>query len=309
MLSQLERKLTSLVADGLSLRTHLSVLEAPGPPPALDAGSGAVLVSLSELTPATTFERGQFSFNGTQSRRILPVGFAARIELFLRPTDATPAGLASARETLLDDLALTTHRLAEESLTSGRAFAVADPDPGFRVNSFLLEGGGIQRDAEQENLSGVLRYRGSAEVWPPGEARPEGEILAVDSVIVALPLEIDARDAVVHAGQSATIRVRSLGGRRLMTRDPRETQPLQIAVTVLSDAPPAQRGSISDGSAGVETGFRIIDLTPPDTSVTYQAPASGISRTRIEYVAIHLATPERRRGVFLGSAAVRLEPS
>jgi hypothetical protein len=309
MLSQLEHKLTSLVADGLSLRTHLSVLEAPGPPPALDAGKGAVLVSLSELTPATTFERGQLSFNGSQSRRILPIGFAARIEFFLRPASTNAAGLASARETLLDDLALASHRLAQESFASGGAFAVADPDPGFSVRSFLLEGGGIVRDADPDNLAGVLRYRGSAELWPPGEVQQEGEIRAVDAVIVALPLEIDAKDTVVRAGQSATIRVRSLGGQRLMVREPRQTQPLQIAVTVVSDAAPAQRGSISGGTPGVETGFRIIDLTPPQTAVSYQAPASGITRTRIEYVAIHLASPDRRRGVFLGSAAVRLEPA
>lgn len=309
MLSQLEHKLTSLIADGLVTRTHLSVVGAPGPVPALGAGKGAVLVSLAELTPVATFERGQLTFNGSQSRRILPIGFSAQIEFFLRPSSGTPAALADARETLLDDLSLAGHRLAQDNVSSGQAFAVADPDPGFKVNSFLLDSGGIERDAAGDRLSGLLRYRGSGEVWPPGEVQQEGEILAVDSVIVPLPLAIEARDAVVRAGQTATIRVRSLGGQRLMAREPRQTQPLQIAVTVVSDAAPAQRGSIVGGTAGVETGFRVVDLTPPETVVSYQAPASGITRTRIEYVAIHLASPDRHRGVFLGSAAVRLEPT
>ena len=77
---------------------------------------------------------------------------------------------------------------------------------------------------------------------------------------------------------------------------------------MVSDAPPARRGAISGGVAGTETGFRVIDVTLPETSIGYQAPASGIDRTRLEYVAIHLATPDGQRGVFLGSAAVRLEP-
>jgi len=125
---------------------------------------------------------------------------------------------------------------------------------------------------------------------------------------VSLPLAIDTPDAVARAGQSVTIRVRALGGQRVLTHQPPQTAPLRLAVTVLSDAPPAQRGAITGGVAGTETGFRVIDVSLPETSIGFQAPAAGIDRTRLEYVAIHLATPEGRRGVFLGSVAVRLEP-
>jgi hypothetical protein len=114
---------------------------------------------------------------------------------------------------------------------------------------------------------------------------------------------------VVRAGETAVLKVRSLPTTRLITLEPRTDEPLRLAVTVLSDFPAAQRGTISGGTAGAETGFRIIDVAQPETTITYQAPGSGIDRTRIEYVAIHLATPDAHRGVFLGSTAIRLEPS
>ena len=225
MLSQIEQKLTSLIADRLVERTHLSVIEAPGPVPALQAGKGAVLVSLAEVSPETTFERARFKINGTQSRRILPIAFAAEVELFMQPAGATDADRANARETLLDDMALTCHRLAQDDLLDGSAFAVADPDPGFKVRAFLLENAAIRRDENSNGLSAVARYRGSGEIWPPGVVQPAGEIRAIDTVIVPLPMQIDPRDAAARPGQSVTIHVRSLGGNKLMVREPRQTQP------------------------------------------------------------------------------------
>jgi hypothetical protein len=307
MLSRIEQKLTSILGDDLATRTHLSVVEAPGPPTGVDAGSGAVLVAVSEMTPAPLFERDKFSFNGAQSRRILVVRFAARIEFFLRPEGNDTGELAAARQLLLDDMSLVSHGLGRETLANGKDFAVSDPDPGFRVLSFGLDTGGINRDLEGQFLTGFLRYRGDAEIWPPGVAQQEGEIRAIDTVMVPLPLEIAARNAVVRAGESASVRVRSLPPARVVTREPPATEALRLAVTVLSDAPPAERGVITSGSPGAETGFRIIAVTSPETAIAYQAPATGISRPRVEYVAIHLATPDAHRGVFLGSIAIRLE--
>jgi len=309
MLAGIEQKLTSLIADGLVARAHLSVLQAPGPVPALGTGKGAVLISLADVAASGSFERGRVAFNGTQSRRILPIEFTADVAFFMRPADATANARAGARETMLDDMALTFHQLAQDTVGNGAAFTVADPDPGFKVLSFLLEKAEIQRDGGPDALSGTLHYRGNAQIWPPGVVQNEGQIRAVDTVIVPLPLDISAKETVVQVGQRATILVRSLGGQRLMAADPRQTQRLQIAVTVLSDAAPAQRGSISSGVAGAETGFRIIDLTPPETAIAYEAPVANVTRPRTEYVAIHLASPDRTRGVFLGSAAVRLEPA
>jgi hypothetical protein len=308
MLSGIEGTLTSIVAGSLSARTHLSTLEAPGPAPTLDAGKGAVLVSIAEVARAATFAPAQTAINGTQSRRVLPIDFGARVEFFLRPAQPDPAGLAAARLLLLDDMALVSHSLGAHEVASGKAFAANVPDPGFHVTSFLLDTGGAARDLDGQHLTGTLHYSGRGEIWPPGVTQQEGEIRAVDSVLVSLPLAIEARDTVARAGQSLTIRVRALGGQRVLSRQPPRTAPLRLAVTVVSDAPPAQRGAITGGVAGTETGFRVIELTLPETSIGYRAPASGISRTRLEYVAIHLATPDGQRGVFLGSAAVRLEP-
>ncbi|MDB6062011.1 MAG: hypothetical protein JWM78_2114 [Verrucomicrobiaceae bacterium] len=308
MLGTIEQKLTSILGDDLAARAHLDVLEAPGPPAPV-AGRGAVLVALAEVTPASLFEREQFNFNGAQSRRILPLQFNVNVDYALRPAGNNAAQLASARELLLNDISLIGHGLARPELINGKAFAVTDPDPGFRVLTFALTTGALIRDADADGLlSARLQYRGSAEIWPPGVTQDEGEILAIDTVSVALPLSIVATNPVLRAGQSAIVNTRSLPTSRLQTREPSTSGPLQLAVTVLSDAPPAQRGTIVGGSAGLETGFRIIDVTPPQTAITYQAPAAALSRGRVEYVAVHLATPDGHRGVFIGSIALRLEP-
>jgi hypothetical protein len=309
MLNRIEQKLASILGDDLAARTHLSVLTAPGPPSGLSAGQGAVLVSVVEVTPAALFERGTIAFEGFRSRRILPMQVSIRIELFLRPAGSSAAQMSAARNLLLEDLSLVSHGLAREAIASGKAFAVSGPDPGFKVLSFTLENGTLNRDAEGQFLSGALRYRGGAEIWPPGTQQPEGEIRAVETIIAPLPLEIAVQNGVVRAGETAVLKVRSLPTTRMVTLEPRSDQALRLAVTVLSDSPPAQRGTISGGTAGAETGFRIIDVAQPETSIIYQTPGSGIDRTRIEYVAIHLATPDAHRGVFLGSTAIRLEPS
>lgn len=309
MLSTIEQKLTSILGDQLAPRAHLEVLEAPGPTiPA--AGLGAVLVAFTEITPASLFDREQFTFNGAKSRRILPLQFIVNIDCVMHPAGTSATQLASARDLLLTDVSLIAHGLASQDLNNGKGFAVADPDPGFRVLEFALANGAVVRDADLTTglLSARLQYRGSAEIWPVGVEQDEGEILAIDTVSVALPVSLVASNPVLRAGQTAIVNTRSLPISRLATRTPPTNTPLQLAVTVLSDAAPAQRGTISGGIAGKETGFRIIDVTPPQTAITYQAPAGEINRGRIEYVAVHLATPDGHSGVFIGSVAMRLEP-
>lgn len=309
MLNRIEQKLAALLGDDLATRAHLSVVTPPGPPSGIDAGRGTVIVWVAETTLAALFERGTMAFEGNRSRRILPVRFTARIELFLRPAGNDTAQATAARNLLLEDLSLISHALARETVTNGKAFAVSDPDPGFKVLSFMLETGGINRDADGQFLTGALHYRGDAQIWPPGAQQQEGEIRALDTTIAPLPLEISLQNGVVRAGETAVLQVGALASTRLATLEPLTSQALQLAVTVLSDSPPAQRGTITGGAAGMQTGFRVIDVTDPQTTITYEAPASGIDRTRIEYVAIHLATPDAHRGVFLGSAAIRLEPA
>jgi hypothetical protein len=308
MLSIIEQKLTSILGDDLASRAHLDVIEAPTPPTPV-AGRGAVLVSIAEWTPAATFDREHFSFNGAQSRRLLPIQFKAQIDCLMHPAGNNATQLASARDLLLTDVSLVSHGLARTEIQNGKGFAVSDPDPGFRVLSFELEDAAAIRDVDATTglLSAQLHYRGSAEIWPPGTVQDEGQILAIDTASVSLPVEFTVNNPVLRAGQSALVNTPSLPLTRLLTTAPTRG-PLQLAVTVLSDAPPAQRGTISGGSAGQETGFRIIDVAPQTTAITYQAPAGAISRARIEYVAVHLATPDGHSGIFIGSTALRLQP-
>lgn len=308
MLGAVEQKLSAILAGDLAARVHLDVLEAPGPP-APAAGRGAVLISLSTLSPTTLFEREQFAFSGAQSRRILPIQFGASVDYAIRPASNAAAALASARNLLLVDVSLISHALARPELMNGKAFVVADPDPGFRVLSFALSTGALTRDIDAASglLVARLSYVGGAEIWPPGVVQNEGEIRAIDTVSVPLPVALAPSQGVLRAGQSAIVTARSLPTSRLLN-PPSTRTPLQLFVTVLSDVPPAQSGSITGGSAAAETGARLIDVTPPETRLTYQAPAAAVARSRIEYVAVHLATPEGQRGVFIGSVALRLEP-
>jgi len=217
--------------------------------------------------------------------------------------------MTQARDLMLKDMSLVSHGLARTAVVNGKHFEGNDPDPGFRVLSFEFESGNLNRDPDGQLLTGGLRYRINAEIWPPGLVQEEGKIAIIDITTASLPMEIVARPAIVRADETASVLVRSLPATRVATLDPPGTQALKLAVAVMSDAPPAQRGSITGGTPGAETGFRIIEVTPPETTISYQAPATGISRTRIEYVAIHLATPDSHRGVFLGSTAIRLEPA
>lgn len=309
MLAAIEQKLTSILGDDLATRTHLDVIEAPAKS-APTAGRGAVVVSLAEWTPTPLFERGQFSSTGTQRRRVQPVQFKVKVEYHLHPGGNSAAQLASARELMLTDVSLISYGLARTDLYNGKGFAPVDPDPGFRVFSFGLQGGGVDRDADASSglLTAQLHYLGHAEIWPPGAVQDEGEILAIDTTSVALPLRFTVTNPVLRASETTQVTTQALPAARLATLAPDAHTTLQLAVTVLSDAPPAQRGSISGGSTGQESGFRIIDVTQPTTEITYQAPAAAVSRTRTEYVAVHLATPDGHSGVLLGSVAVRLEP-
>jgi hypothetical protein len=77
---------------------------------------------------------------------------------------------------------------------------------------------------------------------------------------------------------------------------------------VASDLPPAQRGIVTSGTAGAETGVRIVAVTLPETVVDYQAPSGNLGATRVEFVSVYVATGDLRRGILLGSVAVRLQP-
>lgn len=304
--------MTALVSDGLSSRPHLTVVQSPNTGAELVAGKGVVRVSISRLTTQAIFEREQTAFgdNGAsqQSRRILPLQFMANIEFLLRPKDNTAEGLFNGRTLLLEDMSLVGHNLGEAAVRNGKAFKTAGPDQGFQVLTFILDNGVVTDELVNGLLKGDLFYQGTVEIWPPGVSKEEGTIRALDFMMAPLPININADKASLQAGETANIRIPSITGQRLVTVAGNVREALRLAVVVLSDLPPAQRGKITSGEPGAEVGFQIVQAGEPETVILYQAPTGDIGATRLEYVAVHLATPDKKSGLFLGSTAIRLEP-
>jgi hypothetical protein len=300
MLAEIEKKTAALLADALSARNHLSVVAAPGPPVPNEPGEEVVIVSISEALPSSLFSPER-SISQT-NRRILPVSFMATLDFAIRADD-TPAGLASARTLLLDDLALSSHFLAGEGIRNGANFTVANPDPGFKVKEFTVVKNVFNRDLQQGLLTARLECRGQADIWPPGPVQPEGQIGSIDINIVSQPIDIVPLQRVVSTGGILRLHVRGLPTRR----GPQSTPgPFAIAVRVLSDVPPNQRGTIANGIAGAESGLSIVNVNSSDTEIQYQAPAAGVEGMRVEVVTIFFATPERKPGPFISAVPVQV---
>jgi hypothetical protein len=312
MLGEIERKLTAILGDGLAARTHLQVVEGGAAPP--DAGKEVVQVFVADLTPAGFFDRDQFTISATPPatpapvRRILPVQLSARVAFTIRAQDGTAASITTARGLLLDDVSLAAHLLADPTVSDGSAFLTNAPDPGFEMRSFALDSGTVPSDGASDLLTAELLYRGEAAIWPPGAPGAQGKIVAVDPISVALPIQTMVDVPSVRAGTGTRVRVRGVQGSRLLNPATGERTPARLSVTVVSDLPMGQRGSITSGDPGAETGFRIVTLGEPETVLDYTAPPGDLGTTRVEFVAIHLATPSGQAGTFLGSAAVPLVP-
>ena len=317
MLAAIERKIAAVLGDGMASRLHLDVMQAPAPAAAPAAGKGLAVVSIGDVTTAGRFEPDFASMNSgsTDSRRVLPVSFTVLLDFFYTPA-AGPTGVTDMRALQLDDLSLAAHLLAAPEMRTGSGLASAAADPGYRVLLFRVDKAAAAPSPAPPpapqlppgTLTAVLTCTGEAELWPPGVATPQGTIAAVDTTLAALPLQVLVDSAVVFAGGDTKLRLRSFGGQRLTDPATGAHAPLALAVTVTSDLPPAQRGAIVNGTAGVEMGVRIILAGDAETVIVYHAPEGSLGTTRTEYVAIHMATPDNRRGVFLGSAAVNLLP-
>lgn len=309
MLSELEGKVVALVGNALAARPAVSVVRAAGPPVPPDPGEGVAAVGLTGITPELGFDQEQTSLAGSgdsvTSRRVLPVRFTASVRLLRRPQTQTPAAVAAGRQLLLEDLTLVGYALGRSEVRSGEAFAVAAPDPGFLVRSFGLGNGDLLVEPSDGALVGELVYEGSADVWPPGPPEDEGVIGAVDLVVAALPIGFVVDDPTVAAGATTTVRIRAGNPSRLENLDPGDRSALRLAVVVISDLPPAERGSVEGGDPGAETGMRLVAVSAPETLVTYRAPEDP-GAIRFEHVAVHAARPDGTRGVLLGTVAIQL---
>jgi hypothetical protein len=309
VLGELERKLAAIVADGVTSRTHLTVGIVPVDPPA--AGRGTISIGLSDLALDPGFSPSLVAFGGTPanptSRRVLPLTFKAELSFSMQPSADTETARGDARALMLEDIAAVAHLLADTALGSGSGFAIASPDPGFSVQAFALDKGSVQQDLQAGHYTGRLDYLGRAEVWPVGVQGDEGVIRAADPLIVPLPLALRVTDGGVQPGGSTTIMVDAPQTQRLAGPAGGSRAPVRLAVMVLADVPPGQRGTIPTGTAGAETGVRILEVTGLHLAVQYQAPAGNPGPAgRIEHVAVHLATSSNTSGVLLGSVAIRL---
>jgi hypothetical protein len=103
----------------------------------------------------------------------------------------------------------------------------------------------------------------------------------------------------------SVIRVQSMGGTRVTKAgEPRE--PLRLAVHVVSDLPPAVRGTITNGTAGKD-GVRIVTADDKGVATIEYAAPKTLQRSQAELVAVHFATPDGAAGVLLDSVAIAVE--
>lgn len=311
MLAAIERKLAAILGDGLAARTHLSVLAAPAgaadPPP----GRGIVVVGVRAADTVARFERDVIGVDvggALPRRRVLPVDFTAQLDFYHTPQAGVDTGPSDARALQLDDVSLAAHLLSGPDVRGGQSFVPSVADAGYRVLRFGVGQVSLVQLPTRLALTASLQCAGEAEIWPPGVASPEGVIARVDQVVEALPVHIDIDAAVVRTGGTTNVRLRSLAGKRLADPATGATTPLALAVRVTSDLPLGQRGTIQAGDPGVEAGVMIVPAGGAETAVVYRAPTGNLGTVRTEYVAFHLATPDKRAGVFLGSAAVGLTP-
>lgn len=305
MLGDLERKLAAIVSDAVATRAHLSVATTPLAAP--QPGQSTAQVTLAEITPTPGFPPFDRLDAGSAAaparRRVLPVGFAATFAFATRPAAETPAARADARALLLEDVSAVAHALADAPAGDGGVFVVAAPDPGFSVRRFLLDGGLLS--PPDAPFTATLRFRGEAMVWPVGESEPEGVIAEVEPLLVALPVTLRAPEGGLRPGGEGVVRL-ALGRALRTVAGAREAS--DLAVSVLADVPIGERGTVPAGAAGEETGLRILP-GGEEVAIPYRAPAGDPGPNgRTEYLAIHLARPDGGRGLFLGSAAIRLVP-
>jgi hypothetical protein len=317
VLDGLERKLVAVVGDAVASRAHLDAVQLAGPGDEPTAGRGVVRIAVETVTADAGFDRDVIAIGGSPdapvSRRVLPVRFTAAAHFALRPADSTPGQRTAARTLLLGDVSLVAHALAETTFQSGQSFATAGGDPGFEVKEFALAAGALDPDAvagdDPAVLRATLRWNGRASVWPTTPPQPEGLVSKVDVELVPVPLSLSALAPVVRQGASTIVTIDGVAGRRTTAIEPPADTPVAVAVSVTSDLPPADRGHVEGGAAGVDASVRIVPVADVGTTVKYVAPTGSLGTTRVEFVAVHLATLDGDTGVFLDAIPIRLVPS
>ncbi|MBJ6369927.1 hypothetical protein [Sedimentitalea arenosa] len=310
MLDALESRLTALIGDALATQAHLSVVAGMPDGSGLGPGQGRVAVRIDNVAPSQHFaERFAERVPPDTERRVLPLDTAAVATFSLAPPG--PPGNpdhAAGRATLLADLSVLMHTLSAARFSDGRAFAPTAPDPGYAVRAFRLETGGFLSEADDDLIRAELRWQIRADIWPVGVTETLGLIDAVDVFVAAAPLRLTADRLRLRTGESTDITITGLPLDRLAEVDAGARAPAQLALRVESALPPADRGRITTGSDGAETGLRLVSAADGAFIARYTAPVGALGTTRSETVAVHVATDAGGRGLYLGGLTIGLSP-
>lgn len=307
MLDQLENRITALLGDRLAARTHLAVSAGGGTADGLSAGAGSVAVRLEEVSRTTFFAPRDMRLDAGTTRRVLPVQARLTVDFALRP--AEPPGnpdIATARSLLLADVSVLLHAFGAAEIVDGRAFAPAAPDPGYFVHEVELQSAAIAPQMTGTLLRASLGWNVQVDIWPVGLTEDLGTIDAVDVFIGATPLRLTALRQRLRVGETTELRITGLPVERLVAVDAATRAPALLALRVESDLPQAERGRIASGTEGTEAGVRLIAAADGAWVAQYAAPTGALGTTRSETIAVHIATPEGGRGLFLGGLTVGL---
>lgn len=312
MLSGFESFLAATVAEVLSGRPNLTVgVPAAGPAPA--AGAGLLQLGVSAAVPDTVrgFATGDVlpPITDPAAIRAVPLQATVTATLLRRATATTDVALRLARSTALEDVTVLLHQLDDPGYRTGAKLASSAVDPGFRVFQFGL-GEVTVAPVAGDVVQVVVTYDCGLFVWPPGTVGEGGLIAAVDALIEAQPLRVEAAPAVLAAGAGAQVRIAGVSGSRLVDVVTGTREPVRIAVGVHSELPPADRGAVTGGAPAALAGFRVFPVTGPETVAGYTAPAGPLGAVRAEEIVVHLAVPSDGPapgvGVRLGSVVVAL---
>jgi len=307
MLTEIEQQVVALVGTALEHRAAMEIAAAPRAA-TLDAGKGTATIALRELSTDGGFHPEQHAILADlpARRRVLPLAFALRVAFHVRPGDETIGAVRIARASLLEDVAVVAHALAEAKIRGGKAFAAAIADSGYEVESFVLTkatiGDGLRDDGL---LGGELEYIGAAAIWPPGEIQPEGRIDRIEATVAPQPGAFMAQPPRVTPDGTSRVAVPSLPGWIDREGNP---QPTQVAVRVMSDLPPEKRGVIRSGTAApFDNGIKLVGVAHGAVEIEYGAPLAVDmpADELLEIIAIY-AIDKGSSGALLGTAVVSI---
>ncbi len=265
MLTELETRLAQVLGSRLVAPFAGRVVRRGGASP---AGDGPVIrvgvLEATRLDDDLSSIRPEVVPGDDQLRRVLRL--QVDLGLFVSPAqDAGPTQLLQG----VDALAYT---LDDPEVRSAAALD-APGDPGFRLDSLLLEG---LTTATTDAARPQLRLRGTGVFWPVGvvgEAGPAIERALVR--VVRLPLTLRPQGALEPGGAAVALQL-AVGTTGTLRAAATGTDSLpfgSVAVRLTDPSGGPGAGSLSGGLAGPD-GHRLVTVDEAGASVDYTPPAA-----------------------------------